>query len=99
MKVVEVYKKFGIPPNLQEHMLRVFEVTSYIEKHWKGETVDWDLAKKIALLHDLGNVVKFDFDKHPEFLGSEPMFVKECLNIPPDPTLKIWFPLAVRLNA
>lgn len=26
---------------------------------------------KITLVHDLGNVVKFDLDKNPEFLGEE----------------------------
>ena len=71
MKVSEVYKKFGIPPNLQEHMLRVYEVVCFIEKHWKGDDVDWKLVKKIALLHDMGNIIKFNLDKHPEFLGSE----------------------------
>lgn len=72
MKINEIYKKFGIPPNLQEHMHRVCGVVSLIEKHWKGqERVDWFFVKKISLLHDLGNVVKFDLDKNPEFLGNE----------------------------
>lgn len=72
MKIVEIYKKFGIPPNLEEHMARVFGVVSIIQKHWKGtEFVDWNMAKKMALLHDLGNVVKMDNINHPEFLGSE----------------------------
>lgn len=71
MKIKEIYKKFGIPPNLAEHMYRVCAVVSVIQKHWKGEYIDWELAKKMALLHDLGNVVKMDNVNHPEFLGSE----------------------------
>lgn len=71
MKISEVYKKFGIPPNLQEHMLRVYEIVCFLEKHWTGESVDWKLVKRIAFLHDLGNVVRFNFDQHPEFLGEE----------------------------
>jgi hypothetical protein len=72
MKILDIYSKFGIPPNLQEHMTRVFAVVSLIQKHWKGtETVNWELTKKMALVHDIGNVVKFDFDKYPEFLGEE----------------------------
>lgn len=71
MKIIEVYEKFKISPNLQDHMLRVCGIVEYIQKHWIGEAVDWNLTKKIALLHDLGNIVKFDFDKHPEFLGEE----------------------------
>jgi len=72
MKITEIYKKFGVSPNLQEHMERVFGVVSLIEKHWKStEAVDWDLTKKMALIHDIGNTVKFDFVNHPEFLGDE----------------------------
>ena len=71
MKITEIYKKFGLPPNLEEHMARVFAVVSIIQKHWKGGLVDWDMAKKMALVHDIGNVVKMDNKNHPEFLGSE----------------------------
>lgn len=72
MKIGEIYKKFGVSPNLQEHMERVFGVVSLIQKHWKGtEVVDWELTKKMALVHDVGNIVKFDFENHPEFLGDE----------------------------
>ncbi len=76
MTITEIYDKFAIPPNLREHMLRVYGVVCFIEKHWKGEPVNWDLAKKAALLHDLGNAVKFDLDAHPEFLGEEQMNVE-----------------------
>ncbi|HKB88362.1 MAG TPA: HD domain-containing protein [Patescibacteria group bacterium] len=71
MKIVEIYKNFKIPPNLQEHMLRVYGIVCFIEKHWKGEHVNWELVKKIALLHDMGNIIKFNLDKHPEFLGAQ----------------------------
>lgn len=53
MKISEIYKKFGVSPNLQEHMERVFGVVSLIEKHWKDdEIVDWELTKK--MLTELG---------------------------------------------
>ena len=71
MKIIDVYKKFQIPPNLQDHMLRVCAIVEFIQKHWIGKHVDWDLTKKIAMLHDLGNIVKYNFDNHPEFLGKE----------------------------
>jgi hypothetical protein len=77
VNIGEIYKEFGTPPNLCEHMLRVCGIVSFIESHWKGlQQVNWDLAKKAALLHDLGNVVRFDLDKHPEFLGNEQKNVK-----------------------
>lgn len=72
MKIQEIYRKFNLPPNLQEHMLRVCGVVRFIEQHWVGEDqVDWQLAQQAALLHDLGNIVKFHLDETPEFLGKE----------------------------
>jgi len=69
----EIYQEFGIPPNLQEHMARVWGIISFIENHWNNKdiTINWETVKKAALLHDLGNVVRFDFVNHPEYLGSE----------------------------
>lgn len=71
MTIKEIYEKFGIPPNLSQHMLTVTKVCLFLKGHWIGQELDWDKITKTALLHDLGNVVKFDLDKHPEFLGSE----------------------------
>ena len=72
MTFKEIYSKFRIPPSLQEHMMRVCAVVSFLEKHWTGKhAVDWDLTKRLALLHNMGNIVKFDLDRYPGFLGSE----------------------------
>ena len=72
MKIRDIYEKFKIPPNLQRHMLRVCGIANFLEKHWKYESVvDFVLTKQVCLLHDLGNIVKFDFDKYPEFLEDE----------------------------
>lgn len=72
MIIADIYKKFSVPPNLQEHMQKVYGVVAFIEQHWTGkEKIDWNLVKRAALLHDIGNIVRFDFDKHPEFLKEE----------------------------
>jgi len=71
MKISEIYKKYNIPPNLIDHMFTVARVALFISDHWVGSKLDRNRLLKIALLHDLGNIVKFDFDKHPEFLGKE----------------------------
>ena len=53
-------------------MMRVCAIVNFLKNHWEGDiNIDWKLANKIALPHDLGNVVKFDLDKHPEFFGKE----------------------------
>lgn len=71
MTIAEIYDQLGITPNLQEHMLRVTSVALFIQKHWIGEQLDPELLKTMLMLHDVGNIVKFDFDKYPEFLGDE----------------------------
>lgn len=66
MTIKKIYKKFFIPPNLQEHMLRVARVVEFIKDHWvERERVNWDVVLKAALLHDLGNLVKFNFGVIP----------------------------------
>jgi len=70
MKINQIYQKFSVPYNLQEHMFRVFGVVSAIGKDWQGEKLDWDLLKKLTLLHDLGNIVKFN-------LKDDEMYLKE----------------------
>jgi hypothetical protein len=71
MTIIEVYQKFKNPPNLQEHMLRVTKVGLFIYNHWTGSSIDKDLLLKVLLLHDIGNIVKFDMVKYPHFLGKE----------------------------
>jgi len=41
--------------------------------YWKDKSViiNWNIVIKSALLHDLGNIVKFDLEKHPEIFKAE----------------------------
>lgn len=71
MKVKEAYKKYEIPPNLQAHSLQVTKISLFIANHWCGDNIDKKLILKAGLLHDLGNIVKFQIEKYPEFLGKE----------------------------
>src|SRR3989344_1397907 len=70
MKIIEIYKKYKIPPNLQEHQLRVAAVALTICDNFNSE-IDKDSVIKAALLHDMGNIIKFDLSKFPEFLEPE----------------------------
>ncbi len=71
MLVSEIYKKFDIPNNLVHHMMTVALVVKFIQTNWTGKQLDWDQLIKAALLHDLGNIVKFDMDKYPELMKEE----------------------------
>lgn len=71
MKISAIYKKYTTPPNLREHLLLVTQIALLICDNWKGTQFDKNKLMKAALLHDLANIVKFDFVNHPEFLGEE----------------------------
>jgi hypothetical protein len=70
MKILEIYERYPIPPILQEHMLRVAAVGKIICKKSK-EPVDTRDVVLTCLLHDMGNIIKFDMKKFPEFIGSQ----------------------------
>ena len=61
MKITEIYKEYKIPPNLQLHQLRVAAVAKLICDNFKKDP-DKDLVLKTSLLHDMGNIIKFNFD-------------------------------------
>ena len=60
MKITEIYRKYKLPVNLIEHHYRVAGVALFIADHWSGVKLDRNLVKTVALLHDLGNLVKYD---------------------------------------
>ena len=72
MKISEVYKKYNIPENLQAHMYRVaavgFLVAGFLEKKIE---LDVDVIVTELLLHDMGNIIKFDFGPHIKFSSAE----------------------------
>lgn len=59
MTIKELYQKYHIMPQLKIHMLRVAGVGKIILSGSKI-SVDMDLVMKSLLLHDMGNIVKFD---------------------------------------
>ena len=70
MKVSEIYRKYKIMPNLQTHMLRVSSVASIICDNFL-KPIDKNLIITAALLHDIGNMVRFKLEVFPEFLEPE----------------------------
>ena len=62
MTISDIYKKFATPPNLQQHLLTVTKVALYIAGNFKNSEININNLKIAALLHDLANIVKFDFE-------------------------------------
>ncbi len=61
-QIQDIYEMFDIPQNLRMHMMRAAGVCKIICDNWKGPKINKDDAVATALIHDLGNIVKFDLD-------------------------------------
>jgi hypothetical protein len=71
MTVAQVYDQFQLMPNLQTHMYRVAGVAAVIcdqaQPSLKSQLHRPEVITA-CLLHDLGNIIKFDLALFPEFL-------------------------------
>ncbi len=70
MNILEIYKKYHLPKNLQMHMLRVSACSNLIIDNWIGPEIDKKAIIRVCLLHDMGNMVKIpeDFSDDKEFI-------------------------------
>lgn len=67
MNILGIYKKYQIMPQLMEHQLKVAAVAKFICENFTGES-DTENIIKACLVHDMGNIVKFDFEYSKQFL-------------------------------
>jgi HD superfamily phosphodiesterase len=70
MTIKDLYAKYKIMPNLQQHMFRVTGVAEVMCSHLKMQ-VDTENILLAGLLHDMGNIIKFKLDYFPEFIQPE----------------------------
>ena len=56
--IIDIYKKYYIPEQLQLHMLRVAACAKLITENWKGKEIDQEAIIRVSLLHDMGNIIK-----------------------------------------
>lgn len=69
MTIQSFYEKCQVPSNLQRHMYMVAAVGAHIADHWdRPNELDRARIIKGLLLHDTGNIIKFDFSR-PDILG------------------------------
>lgn len=60
--IEEIYNKYKIPKNLRNHMLMAAKAGKFIVNNWNGPKINKDNIIISLLLHDLGNIVKFDLE-------------------------------------
>ena len=68
--ITEIYAKYKIPANLQEHHLRVTAVAKQICDNLTVP-VDTETIVKACLIHDMGNIIKFEFNYPDEFYAPQ----------------------------
>ncbi|MDE2031234.1 MAG: HD domain-containing protein [Patescibacteria group bacterium] len=64
--IIDIYKKYRIMNNLQQHQLRVAAVAQLICDSI-SVSVDKESIIVGCLLHDMGNIIKFNLNYFPEF--------------------------------
>lgn len=67
MTIPEIYKKYDIMPTLQEHQYRVAAVAKILCERSSINLPKTEIISS-CLLHDMGNLIKFNLDKIPEGL-------------------------------
>ncbi len=79
MNIIEIYKKYHLPENLQMHMLRVAGCSNLIIDNWTGQEIDKEAIIRVCLLHDMGNIVKIpeDFSKEEEFIKIRKKYIEQ----------------------
>lgn len=68
--ILEIYSKYKIMPTLQQHQLRVAGVAKQICDAI-AEPLDKDGVMDVCLVHDMGNIIKFDLTYFPDFVQPE----------------------------
>lgn len=68
--IADIYAEYKIMPTLQLHQLRVAAVAKII-CNALGDSVDEEAVITTCLLHDMGNIIKFNLSRFPEFLEPE----------------------------
>ena len=63
MTIRELYEKYHVMPQLVTHMLRVGAVGKIIAENWVSEC-DIKFTTDLCLIHDMGNIVKFDLSEN-----------------------------------
>jgi len=80
-KIKDIYKEYKIMPNLAMHQMRVAAVAMQICEFLDIE-IDTESVVKACLLHDMGNIIKFNLNHFPEH--NEPEGIAYWQNVKSD---------------
>lgn len=81
MTIAQIYRKYHINQTLQQHMFNVAAVGLWVVDHWTEAQLDRNLIATSLLLHDIGNLVKFNLKKYADLLGEDRKDVKKWIKL------------------
>ena len=81
-----VYERFKVIRNLQEHLMRAAGIAELICDNWKGPAIEKSDVVAALLLHDVGNTVKMDFrtEEQIKMMGDEAKRVEYWIGVQND---------------
>lgn len=71
MTTQELYTKYFLPRNLQEHMLRVAALAQILLNNWRGKAVNEETVITVCLIHDIAKPLTFIPEKQAKY-GTTP---------------------------
>lgn len=71
MNILELYDRYKIPRNLQEHQIKVAALSFLIAKKLNIKENEYVSLILSLLLHDMGNILKFNFEIYPDLFDSD----------------------------
>lgn len=75
--IIEIYKEYKIMPNLTMHQMRAAAVAMQICESLDIE-IDTDSVVKACLLHDMGNIIKFNLIQTQLFFGLSDIEIQDA---------------------
>ena len=79
MQIIDIYKKYHIPQQLQLHMLRVAACSNLILDNFEGKKINKESIIRVCLLHDMGNIAKIkdNPDNDNEFVNIREKYINK----------------------
>lgn len=69
LPILDVYTRYQVPSHLARHMLQCAAVADWLLSVWSGEEIDQQVVIETLLVHDLANILKFDWSLPQEYFG------------------------------
>lgn len=71
MTILRAYSNYPISSTLREHMIRSAAVGKIVSENINDLNINIERIIQVLLLHDTGNLIKFDFNKFSYLLGKD----------------------------